>query len=319
MPVLTAKAIKNDARLVLAVSHSDHRRIVWIYSLIALGAPLLSALVYFVTDLMIASTGGLSGLGTRTVLLSIQTITELLINLLLPLWTLGLSFCAIRLSRQDPVAPKALTAGFSRWGVALRLALAQGVVYLAVIYLTAQIASLLFSFSPMSAKAVAAMEPLLADGTLTQAQALSLLKLAYPMLIIWGVLLLVSMIPLVYSFRMCAYRILDEDRPGALISTLQSRRMMKGNRLKLFKLDLSFWWFYVLVILAAILTYVPFSLLPISDSVAFLCSTALHSAVVLLLYKKYILYMETCYALFYDRLLQYHRAKEQAPTPPWQQ
>jgi uncharacterized membrane protein len=52
------------------------------------------------------------------------------------------------------------------------------------------------------------------------------------------------MIPLSFWFRMVNYVIIDKPGMGAIAALRESRKMMRGNCLKLLKLDLSFFWYY---------------------------------------------------------------------------
>ena len=70
---------------------------------------------------------------------------------------------------------------------------------------------------------------------------------------IFAVLYGVLMIPLLYRFRMAEFVIMDIPKTGALAAMGKSNKIMRRNCWKLFRLDLSFWWFYGLrVILTAI-------------------------------------------------------------------
>ena len=108
---------------------------------------------------------------------------------------------------------------------------------------------------------------------------------------------------------------MDNERPGALLTTMQSRRMMKGNRLALFKLDLSFWWYYGLLFLIYAASVLPTFLLPQLDTnVLALYSVAIQCIALFFLEYKCMPFVQTSYAVFYDRLLQYHKAI--SPKPP---
>ena len=318
----TTKQLKNEADLKMATTPGDHRKIAFIYGAVALGAGLISLLVDFITGLMIENTGGLSDIGTRTILETVNYLFPLAVNILLPLWMLGLMRTALQLARQEKVTPRNLTQGFPRWGVMLRLTLFQGITYFAIGYLTLQVSTILFSMTPLSANVSELLLPYMEDPALLEtamadsAVMLSLVKAMLPVLILWVVLMIAIMIPVAYGMRLSFYRILDDDRPGALLSIGQSRKMMKGNKLALFKLDLSFWWYYLLQILLAVLLELPIylagSVLPISADVLTLIAAVLQAAGGLWLYYKYLMKIEVCYALFYDTLYESHK------TPPAQ-
>ena len=160
---LSVSSIKKDARLFLAAGPTNYLKLTLVYLAVLLGAQLLSGLVTFVTGLMMENAGGLSGLGTRTVLNSVDGVVALAVTVLTPLWSIGFVHCSIGLARQDAMEPQHLTEGFYRFFVLLRLALAQGIVYMVVISLATNLASILFMLLPMSEKALMVAEPYIAD------------------------------------------------------------------------------------------------------------------------------------------------------------
>lgn len=325
MPDLSVKSIQKDARLFLAAGPTNYIKLTLVYVAVLLGAQLLSGLVTFVTGLLMKNAGGLSGLGARTVLNSVDAVVALAVNLLTPFWTIGFAHCAIGLARQDPMEPQHLTEGFYRFFVILRLALAQGIVYMVVISLATNLSSILFMMLPASEKALAVAEPYITDpaavAAMTQTEALTFLSAMWPLLVITALIGALFLIPLFYSYRMCIYRVMDNERPGALLTTMQSRRMMKGNRLSLFKLDLSFWWYYGLMLLIYAAAYLPIFLLPDLDhNTLTLCCIAIQCVGLFFLQWKCLPYVETGYAVFYDRLLQYHKSiSPHAPQPDSEQ
>lgn len=321
MPDLSVKSIQKDARLFLAAGPTNYIKLTLVFLAVMLGAQLLSGLVTFVTGLMMQNAGGLSGLGTRTVLNSVDAVAALAVNLLAPLWAIGYTHCAIGLARQDAMEPQHLTEGFYRFFVILRLALAQAVVYVVVFSLVTNLSSILFMMLPISENALAVAEPYITDpeavATMTQADAAAFLRAMWPLMAITAVVAALLLIPLFYSFRMCNFRIMDNERPGALLTTMQSRRMMKGNRIALFKLDLSFWWYYGLILLIYAAATLPSFLLPDLDkNTLTLCCIAIECLAIFFLEYKCMPFVQTSYAVFYDRLLQYH--KSISPKPPVQ-
>lgn len=320
------KRIKNEAALRIATTPGNHKKLILLYSAVAVGAGLLNQVVDFITGRLMENTGGLSGLGVRAILETVNTLFPLAINLLLPLWMLGLMSATLRLCRQERVDTNNLKDGFSRWAVMLRLSILEGLLMFGVAYLTMQIATILFSVTALSRSAMEFLAPFVNDISLLETAMedpifmADLLKKMLPMLIVWGVLLLAVMIPLLYSLRLSYYRIVDEDRPGALRAMGESRKMMKGNKWNLFKLDLSYWWYYLLQIVLALLLEIPV-LLAVSSiplDVLMLLAAALQALGSLWLQYKFLLKMEVSYALFYDTLYEAHKAPPVQPNY-WQQ
>lgn len=323
---LTPNQIKKEADLRIATTPGNHKKLIAIYSAVALGAGFLCQIIDFITNLMMENTGGLSGLGARAILGTVNSLFPLAVNLLLPLWMLGLMSAALRLCRQERVDANHLKSGFSRWGVLLRLSLLEGLLLFGVAYLTMQVSTILFSVTNLSYSAMEFLSPYAADLTLLEtamedpAFVADLFKTMAPMLILWAVLLLAVMIPLLYSLRLSYYRIVDIERPGALRAMGESRKMMKGNKWQLFKLDLSFWWYYLLQVLLALLLEVPVFLANslVSFDAAMLIAAALQALGSFYLQYRFLLKMEVSYALFYDTLYEAHKAPPVQPNY-WQQ
>ena len=178
---------------------------------------------------------------------------------------------------------------------------------------------------PGTGNSILQVEPIVTrfqtTGTVTDAQAVFLMQKMWPMLVLMAVLYLIVMLPMSYSYRMSFYRIMDNNPPRARRAIAQSRAMMKGRKWKLFRLDLSFWWYYLLqVLVSAVTIIVAEQLYGVIPGVDLLCSIVL-CGFQFLIYRIYLAYVETTYALFYDRVLQLHLpqyptgAPEQYQTP----
>lgn len=320
MPNLSPKNLKNEARLALAAGNGNHKRIVAIYAAIVLGVSLFTTLAYYIIDLLIRNTpGGLAGLGAIGSLKSVASIVETIAQIATTFLAMSLLHCAIGFARQDPMETKSLKEGFYRWGVFLRLVLVQGLMYVVFFYLAVSLASTICLLLPGMEKALIAADPIIAQfqqtGAVTDEQALTLVTAMWPMLlIILGVALLV-LVPLFYSYRMSFYRIMDNNHPGARQAIAQSRVMMKGRRWKLFRLDLSFWWYYLLqVFAAAAVTVCAVFLYPLFSGAELLCNVLL-CGVMFLIYYKYLAYIETTYAIFYDKVLTLYLPQQPMGEP----
>lgn len=309
MPDLSPKQLKNEARLALAAGNGNHKRIVSIYSAIVLGVSLFTTFTYYIVELLILNTaGGLAGLGSIGILKSVASLVETVAQIAATFLAMSLLHCAIGFARQDPMEAKSLKEGFYRWGVFLRLVLLQGLMYIAFVYLAATLASTVYLFLPGMETSIQQAEPIVAQfqvtGVITEAQTFTLVQSMWPMflMILGAVLLLV--VPLFYSYRMSFYRIMDNNHPGARQAIAQSRVMMKKRRFKLFVLDLSFWWYYLLQALATIaLSLVAVLLYNVFPEIELIVNVLLCGAM-FLIYRKYLAYVETTYAVFYDKVLQ---------------
>jgi uncharacterized membrane protein len=130
-------------------------------------------------------------------------------------------------------------------------------------------------------------------------------------------------IPFFYRFRQAQLILLDAPEKGALYALRTSWQQMKGNCLALFKLDLSFWWFYALELLATGICFADMLLLllgitlPVDATLAFFAPFIIYLVAQIALYWWRKNEVATTYAVFYDTLMQ---TEESAPTPqnlPW--
>ena len=93
---------------------------------------------------------------------------------------------------------------------------------------------------------------------------------------------------------------------GALMALRESKKMMRGNRLQLLKLDLSLWWYYLATAAATVVCYGDVLLpmlgvqLPVSETVSFFGFYALYLAVSFMILFFLRNRVEVTYALAYD-------------------
>lgn len=311
------------AQASLSNAACDTQKITLLHS----GAALLVSLVLTVLNLILSqqinSTGGLAGIGTRSILKVSQSLLSLGSTIALPFWELGFLFAAISFARRDSVTPRNLFAGFRRFGAALRLFLLQALLYSSVAFACMYIASMIFTVMPGFSVAANILLPMMessATGQLPELDAAAtqlLLEATAPMYIIWGVLFAALCIPLSYRFRMAQFSLMD-GAPGALASLGLSSRMMRGNRFSLFKLDLHFWWYYAAQVALMVLAYGDMLLaaigikLPIDGTVLFLIFYILYLALNLALAWLCKARVQTTYAHCYLLL----KKAMPAPTPP---
>ena len=241
----------------------------------------------------------------------------------LPFWNLGYTSVVLKLSRGEAAAEKDLLGGFHRFGPGLRLILLRQVIGFAVAFAAAQVASIAFSMTPWAIPFYEQME-LSLSGTMDEAAMAALTEASIPLMIIAGVLYLIAMIPVTYRLRMAEFRLMDEPKCGALLALFQSIRMMKGNCMALFKLDLHFWWYYLLNLLVTLLCYCDMLLpmvgvtLPIDPEVSFILFYVLAQGAQVLLYWRCRNLVECTYVVAYDLLRTTPAPQPQPPkNVPW--
>lgn len=222
----------------------------------ALLLSLVTTLASFLLTRGIDTTGGLSGLGTRTILQTVRLLVILAGSAAVPFWDLGYLRAALCTARGQTADPAVLPEGFRRFGICLRLMLLRSLLVVLITMVCVQLSSILYLLSPFSLTLwEQAQDMMTATNTaLTQADMEALLPAAYPLYGILAVVMAVVLIPILYRLRLADWAVMD-DAPGALAALRQSSRWMKGNRLQLFRLDLSFWWYYALQLLATAVAY----------------------------------------------------------------
>lgn len=287
------------------------KRIVLIWAGISALASLLVSFISFLLDARIEDTGGLAGIGLRSFLETAQTLLSLANMLLAPFWSLGYIACVLGFAQEQETHPRSLLEGFRRMGPAIRMMLLRMLLYVGIFLLAGNIASFLFTLSPSSLQMLQLMEvheEALMTGAVSEEVATEMLQAMTPMLIGGALLFVAAMIPMSYRLRLAEFRLMDEPRCKARASLLESNRLTRRNCMALFRLDLSFWWYFLAELLAAGLCYGDVLLaafgipLPMGADLAFFAFYVLGmGAQVALLYFRGN-YVQTTYALFYRNL-----------------
>ena len=328
------RTMKDAAAHSLATASYDPKKLAALHTGAALGLSLILTVINFLLTRSIDGAGGLAQLGNRAVLSTVQSLLSLAGTLALPFWEIGFLAAALRLCRRADAQPRDLAEGFRRMGPVARLYLLQFGLYLLVAFAAMQIAGVLFSFTPFLDNTLKTMQQVLEQSSsagqavLDEAALQAILPALIPMYVIFFLVFVVVAIPLFYRFRMASFSLMD-DAPGALKAMASSSRMMRGNRLRLFKLDLSLWWYYGAQLLIAGVAYADMLLpalgisLPLSADALFFITYAVHLLLQLALAWSCASYVQTTYAHCYDAL---KTAVPPAPTPepapknlPWEQ
>ena len=306
-----------------------------IHAGISAGVALAVTIIYYLLEKGIAQTGGLSGMGMRSILQTAATVLSTANSVLAPFWNLGFWFVTLLWIREQPAQFGDLLAGFRRFGAYLRLLLNRGLLTMLIGLVSIYISSYLYMITPWSASVVefaqtSGMDMNVANQLMSQmdmAQMDALLFDMIPMLVIWGALFLVLAVPVLYKLRMAEYVVLDQ-KAGAVAAMLISARMLRKRCWKLFLLDLRFWWYYTLEVLCLLIycadLWLPALGIPIPQN----------EGVVLGLYVLYLVALfgvhtllrprvQTAYAMVYAHLCQAEpvlpktRPQPDPKTLPW--
>lgn len=305
-----------------------------IHAGISAGVALAVTLIYFVLEKGIAQTGGLSGMGMRSVL---QTASTLLTNanaVLAPFWNLGFWFVALLWVRQQNAKTGDLLAGFRRFGAYLRLLLNRGLLTVAIGFVSIYLSSYIYMLTPWSASVMEFAQSTGMDlnvaneliAGMDMAQMDAMLRDMLPMLAIWCVLFALLALPMLYKFRMTEFFLLDDRRMGTVRAMFHSSQVLRKRRWKLFRLDLRFWWYFVLqglcfAVYAADL-WLPLLGVTLPGGVVFSMGLYVLYLAGLFLVQTFLRpRVQTAYALAYEQLLQMEPVLPKVqPTPknlPW--
>lgn len=278
------------------------------------------SVIFMLLDLLISSripqTGGLSTIGLRSFLSTLSSI--------LPVISFVLSMCLgfgylggmLRISRGQYASPNALRTGFERFWPLLRLTVLKAMILTGLSIGATYLASTIYTLSPLSDSLLETLQPMLSGGSLLSQGSVTLdagvvdaVYDAIPAIgLIFLAVMLIFVVPIFYRLRLTDYVLLDHPEAGAMYAIRQSKLMMRGNRMAMFKLDLSFWWFYLLLALSNLIAYgVPLLgilgiSLPVSADVAsvlFFLLSAIADLAIIYFFRARI---EVTYALAYNSL-----------------
>lgn len=262
MDIRNRRAIHHAAGQALSSASADPKKIALWYTVICSVMALVSTvLTGFLTD-RIDDTGGLSNMGLRSILSTGQTILPFVQLIITGCLSLGYHVAVLRIARGENAESRTLLDGFRNFGPILRAMLFQGLLYLSYGILSMYLSSFVFMATPFAAPFYEIMEPLMSspsilNGAITvdEATLMAASEALIPMLWIWGGIFLLLFLPAYYGYRMTTFCIADDPRRGALAAMHRSKIMMRRNRIALFRLDLSMWWFYLLQVLISVVCY----------------------------------------------------------------
>lgn len=256
MTLFDRNEVKRTAKQTLAETQSNHKKLVLIHSGVMLAVTFALMLIDLLLSQKISATGGLGGISTRSTLVTIQSALRLAELAVIPFWQVGYTYLTLRLSQSEPVSFKTLTEGFLRLGPVLRLLLLQLALYLLIGIVASNISTTIFMATPWAQPMIEIAEAIQQGVEYTDEMLLAATReYAIPLTIITLVLYIGLCAPFFYRYRLAMYSLLDDEQTMALAAMRNSRILTKGQRMEIFKLDLSFWWFYACEVLAAALCF----------------------------------------------------------------
>lgn len=257
---MNPSSLHRQAKDLLAEYGSSPKKLVLLHTAVSLGATLLVTTLGFLMSLWIAKTEGLSGMATRSILSTIQSVLELAVILLLPFWEIGILRAALGWRKGEHADIPHLMEGFRRFGSVFAARFWSGALYIAIGFAIFYFGLFTFLMTPWAKPLMAQFEPLLETATPEQMHQMLTPELMEqmmgnmtPMFILFGLLLAAVCIPLFYRMRFADFFVMEGH--GGVKAIVNSFRLTRGNCLQLLKLDLHFWWFYLLQGLCVAISY----------------------------------------------------------------
>lgn len=325
MDIRNRREIHRAARHALASAPGNPRQVAFLYGGVICLVSLLSAAISFYLDSEIANTGGLSNMGLRSILTTIATVLSYAQVIIALGLEIGYNSAMLYAARGGTAEPRTLLSGFRRLLPMITATIWQSMIYFGIVFVALYASSFIFSFLPGYSAFLEAAEPLLEAmyitgdiSSLDPAVVYSVAELMLPMMLIFAVLAIAAIIPVSYQYRMTIFCIIDADRPGGLAALRESRRMMRRNRFNLFRLDLSFWWYYLLQMLIGLVAYGDTLLLlldislPFSHTVSYFLFLIVYLALQLILFCCFMNRVTATYATAYEALRPKPQAKSVA-------
>ena len=291
------------------------KRIAAIYAGVTLGLSALVTILGLVLEAMMSGATGLGGMGRRTILSSVQSMLPWVVGLITMCVELGYQAAMLRVDRGQYASPQTLRLGFDRFWVLLRCILLEGVILFAIAFGGIYIATMLFMLTPFSGRVMEVLSPVLENVTLLSPEMVldealydQLMHAMIPAFVMCAIVVAAAAIPVLYRLRMARFVIIDKPGIGALAALRESRKMMRGNCLRLVKLDMSLWQYYIGCVFASLLCYGDVLLpmmgvrFPWSDTVSYYLFFALYLAVQFAVYYFLRNQAEVAYSIAYDSI-----------------
>ncbi len=312
--MLQVSDLHRSARDRLQGVSGNPKKLVLIHTAIALGSSFLLTVVNYLFSLQIENTGGLGGLGTRSILATAQSVLELAVMIALPFWQLGIYYAALQWAKGENAEFGSLLQGFRRFSSVLGMLLLRSLLFITLAIAVVNVGSFIFMLTPFAAPLLELFAPIMEQSaTPEQLEALltpelieSVSRASIPLLIISGVLYIAVALPLFYRLRFGDFAVMEGLPAGRAL--LKSFAITQRRFWQVLKLDLSFWWFYLLQMLSVALCYADTILpamgiaLPVSGVTAAFVFYALGSICQCLLLWQWEGHRVTVYSLAYCTL-----------------
>lgn len=306
MVIQNYRDIKARAEKTLSYTPWDIKKTALLFG----GVPMLISLLLNCIDMVLvsmANSGGIAGIELYGKLSSVSTVLWTAANIFQLLWIPAIGYCGLMLLREQNPYPKGLLQGFRKWKPLVRLiVLLVLIFFLASMAVSSAVASIMVPFMPGLWDMTATVPETEAEmmAYLESIYTEDLLKDMMPIIIVYMVVLIGLAIFFVYRARLSILLALDEENIGAWRALRESFRLTRGSCLQLFRLDLSYWWYFLLVLLCDSIIYL--RQLPVfadwNENLVFLLVFLVQSIATLGVYMLGLMKINTANAVAYDHL-----------------
>lgn len=303
--------LHRQAQIRLANTSENPKKLALLHTAIALGSSFLLTVVSYLFSLQISDTGGLGGLGARSLLETSQAVLEFAVMIALPIWQVGIYYAALQWTKGDHPNFTDLFYGFRRFRSALGVLFLRSLLFIILGMALFYVSIIIFMLTPFSAPMLELMTPIAENGaTPEQMEALltpenieTVTSASVPLFINFIIVYAIVAIPLFYRLRFADFAVVDDHTAGKAL--VKSFAITRRSCRRVFLLELSFWWFYLLQMLSVAICYADFLLplvgisLPMSDTVAAFVFYAIGSVCQCALLWQFEAKRVTTYALAY--------------------
>lgn len=282
------------------------KRLVLLHTAIALGSALMVSVLQYLLSQGIAGTGGLSGMGVRAALSTVQSLLSALVTVLLPFWEIGLIRVARGWVKGEPVTLTTALEGFRRWVTVLGASVIVSVLYLVIGIALMYFSVTVFLLTPFS-QPLLALLPTDPEKTVMIPELMQQISQEMlPIFVIFAVLFLPSAAFIAICTRFSDYAVMDGS--PSLRAVVQSCRITLCRFWQVLKLDLSYWWYYLGILLCLAVSWADAWLpllginLPLNGDLAYFLCTLLGALAQGVLLWQCEAKRLTVYSLAYDAL-----------------
>lgn len=325
----TTQKLKQSANDALAQAPFAPNRLMLLYAGISAAVLLFFTIVTYLLQMQIDQTGGLGGIGLRSVLSTISTVLSQGINLAMPFFAIGYLSASLQMARRLPFSGSSLLDGFRSAGPVFRLMLLKGLLLLLPALFCFYPAMMIFLLTPFADSLTQTITPLLGETPDFQALLDNEAVIAAveestmpAMLIFLGLYLLVC-IPLFYRLRLAELALMENPKAGAMAAIRKSIALTRRNCIRLLKMDISYWWYYLLTAVISVIAYgdviAPYLgiYLPMNSQTAFFAFYIVYLAAQFGLRMWMMNRVQVSYVLLYDDLTLYQPFRRTNSHMPW--